>query len=202
MTASTAELARRALSEIGHVAERLDAAAFERFARAIAGARRIALHGLGREGLQMKGLAMRLFHLGLDAHVVGEMTLPPVGAGDLLVVSAGPGDFATVAALADIARKAGAKVAVVTAQPGSGLARAADHVLHIPAQTMADDQGADDQGADDQGAGDQAGSGSVLPMGSLFEFAQMLVFELLVLRLRDLTGETAASMRARHTNLE
>ena len=197
MIAATADLARRALAEIGSVAERLDAAAFERFAEAIAGARRIALHGLGREGLQMKGLAMRLFHLGLDAHVVGEMTLPPVGAGDLLVVSAGPGDFATVAALAAIARDAGAKVAVVTAQPGSNLARAADHVLHIPAQTMADDPGADDQGANDRGA-----AASVLPMGSLFEFSQMLVFELLVLRLRDLTGETAASMRARHTNLE
>ena len=187
MTASTADLARRALAEIGNVAERLDAAAFERFAQAIIGARRIALHGLGREGLQMKGLAMRLFHLGLDAHVVGEMTLPPVGAGDLLIVSAGPGDFATVAALAEIARKAGAKVAVVTAQPGSNLARGADYVLHIPAQTMANDQ---------------ASETSVLPMGSLFEFAQMLVFELLVLRLRDLAGETAASMRARHTNLE
>ena len=197
MTAATADLARQALVEIGSVAERLDAAAFERFAQAISGAKRIALHGLGREGLQMKGLAMRLFHLGLDAHVVGEMTLPPVGAGDLLVVSAGPGDFATVAALADIARKAGAKVAVVTAQPGSSLARGADHVLHIPAQTMADDLGADDRRADDQ-----ARKTSVLPMGSLFEFAQMLVFELLVLRLRDLTGETAASMRARHTNLE
>jgi hypothetical protein len=30
----------------------------------------------------------------------------------------------------------------------------------------------------------------------------MLVFELLVLRLRDIKGETAASMRKRHTNLE
>ena len=27
-------------------------------------------------------------------------------------------------------------------------------------------------------------------------------FELLVLRLRDIKGETAATMRARHTNLE
>ncbi len=60
-------------------------------------------------------------------------------------------------------------------------------MLHIPAQTMADDQGA---------------KASVLPMGSLFELSQMLVFELLVLRLREITGETAASMRARHTNLE
>jgi len=157
------------------------------FAQAIANAKTVSLHGLGREGLQMKGLAMRLFHLGLDAHVVGEMTTPPVGAGDLLVCSAGPGDFATIAALMAIARDAGARTAVVTAQPGSDLARSADHVLHIPAQTMADDQG---------------GKTSVLPMGSLFELSQMLVFELLVLRLRDIKGETAATMRQRHTNLE
>jgi 6-phospho-3-hexuloisomerase len=202
MDSSIAGLARSALADAGRVVERLDAGRFDSFAQAIASARRIALHGLGREGLQMKGLAMRLAHLGRDAHVVGDMSLPPIGAGDLLIVSAGPGDFATVAALADIARKAGAKVAVVTAQPESNLARAADHVLHIPAQTMADDQGADDQAADDQGAGDRGAGASVLPMGSLFELSMMLVFELLVLRLRDLLGETAETMRARHTNLE
>ena len=37
---------------------------------------------------------------------------------------------------------------------------------------------------------------------TLFELSQMLVFELLALRLRDIMGETAASMRRRHTNLE
>jgi 6-phospho-3-hexuloisomerase len=187
MSAAIAEMARDALADAGRVVEQLDAAAFESFAQAIAKAKTIALHGLGREGLQMKGLAMRLFHLGLDAHVVGEMTAPPIGKGDLLICSAGPGDFATIAALMKIAKDAGAKTAIVTAQPASNLAKSADHVLHIPAQTMADDQG---------------GKTSVLPMGSLFELSQMLVFELLVLRLRDITGETAASMRGRHTNLE
>jgi 6-phospho-3-hexuloisomerase len=39
-------------------------------------------------------------------------------------------------------------------------------------------------------------------MGSLFEGAQFLVFELLVLALRDRLGEPAERMRARHTNLE
>jgi 6-phospho-3-hexuloisomerase len=39
-------------------------------------------------------------------------------------------------------------------------------------------------------------------MGSLYEGAQYLVFELLVLALRDRIGETAETMRARHTNLE
>jgi 6-phospho-3-hexuloisomerase len=187
MGPSIVDLARNALADAQSVVEKLDPAAFESFARAIVGAKTIALHGLGREGLQMKGLAMRLFHLGLDAHVVGEMATPPVGKGDLLICSAGPGDFATIAALMKIARDAGAKTAVVTAQPTSKLAKSADHVLHIPAQTMADDQGV---------------NASVLPMGSLFELSQMLVFELLALRLREIKGEGAASMRARHTNLE
>jgi 6-phospho-3-hexuloisomerase len=187
MAPSISELAKSALTDATRVVERLDAVGLETFAQVIASAKTIALHGLGREGLQMKGLAMRLFHLGLDAHVVGEMTTPPVGAGDLLIVSAGPGDFASIAALMKIAKDAGAKTAVVTAQPASNLAKSADHILHIPAQTMADDQGA---------------KASVLPMGSLFELSQMLVFELLVLRLRDITGETAAAMRGRHTNLE
>lgn len=187
MAETFAHRARGALAEAEQVASRLDERAFEAFAQAIAGARRIALHGLGREGLQMKGLAMRLHHLGLDAHVVGEMTTPPVGQGDLLIVSAGPGYFTTIDALMKIARDSGAKTALVTAQPSAGLARVADHVLHIPAQTMADDRG---------------DTASVLPMGSLFELSMMLVFELLVLRLREITGETAESMRARHTNLE
>ena len=187
MSAAIADLAKSALGDVARVVERLDADAFEAFAQAIASAKTVALHGLGREGLQMKGLAMRLFHLGLDAHVVGEMTTPPVGAGDLLVCSAGPGDFASIAALTKVAKDAGAKTAIVTAQPASNLTKNADHVLHIPAQTMADDQGA---------------KTSVLPMGSLFELSQMLVFELLVLRLREIKGETEASMRARHTNLE
>jgi 6-phospho-3-hexuloisomerase len=187
VSASISDLAKSALADARDVVEQLDGATFESFAQAIARAKTIALHGLGREGLQMKGLAMRLFHLGLDAHVVGEITTPPLGPGDLLICSAGPGDFTTITALAKIAKDAGAKTAIVTAQPGSNLAKAADHVLHIPAQTMADDQGA---------------KTSVLPMGSLFELSQMLVFELLVLRLRDIKGETAASMRRRHTNLE
>jgi 6-phospho-3-hexuloisomerase len=192
MSGSLSNLGQGALEDAASVVGKLDPAAFEAFAfeafaQAIVGAKRIALHGLGREGLQMKGLAMRLFHLGLDAHAVGEMTTPSVGKGDLLIVSAGPGYFATIDSLMTIAKKAGAKTAVVTAQPSSGMARAANHVLHIPAQTMADDQG------------DKI---SVLPMGSLFEVSMMLVFELLALRLRDILGENAKSMRARHTNLE
>lgn len=180
--------ARLALDELSGVMAMMPDAAAEPLLAAIQSAKRIALHGLGREGLQMKGLAMRLFHLGLDAHAVGEMTMPAVGAGDLFIASDGPGDLATITALMVRAKHAGATTAVVTAQAGGGAASRADVVLLIPAQTMADDQG--------------TAAKSVLPMGSLYEAAMMLVFEVLILQLRDRIGETSETMRARHTNLE
>ncbi len=157
-------------------------------AKALAGAGRIACYGVGREGLMMKALAMRLYHLGLDAHVVGDMTAPPLGLGDVLMVSAGPGSFSTVAALVGVAKGAGARVICVTAEPGGAVPRAADLVLHIPAQTMAADQG--------------AAATSILPMGSLYEALMFLVFEVLVLDLRDRLGIAPEAMRANHTNLE
>ena len=188
MPQSLPAIARDALADLSRVLAAMPDSAAEPLLTAILSARRIALHGRGREGLQMKGLAMRLYHLGLDAHVVGEMTTPPVGAGDLLIVSAGPGDFASIAALMARAKSAGAQTAVVTAQADGGAAKRADAALIIPAQTMADDRG--------------VAARSVLPMGSLYEAAMMLVFEVLVLQLRDRLGQSAEAMRERHTNLE
>jgi len=172
---------------ITRAAGETDPAQFEALAQAIAAAGRIVLHGAGREGLMMRALAMRLHHLGLAAHVWGDMAMPPVGPGDLVLLSAGPGDLATVEVLARLAAGAGARSACVTAQPQGPTPRACDQVLAIPAQTMADDRGAD---------------AALLPMGSVFEGAMFLVFEMLVLRLADLLGEGPETIRARHANLE
>jgi 6-phospho-3-hexuloisomerase len=180
-------LYQSALSELEAVFARIDQNSVDRAIELIAGARSIALHGVGREGLQIKGFAMRLYHLGRDAFVVGDMNCPPVGAGDLLIVSAGPGQFSTISALLDVARLAGAATLVVTAQPGGECAVRATNVLHVPAQTMADDQ---------------AANGSVLPMGSLYEGALYILFEVMVLKLREKLNITAEAMRRRHTNLE
>jgi 6-phospho-3-hexuloisomerase len=184
-----ANLYNGALSELGGVFARLDDAKVDAAVALIAGAQRIALYGVGREGLQVKGFAMRLFHLGLAVSVVGDMTCAPVGTGDLLVVSAGPGHFGTVASLIETARAAGAKVLVVTAQPQGACAAAADAVIHVHAQTMADDHGG-------------GAAKSVLPMGSLYEGALFVLFEVMVLRLRERLAVAPEAMRARHTNLE
>lgn len=188
MVAQFPDTGRQACEEIASVLDRIDDATAKPLVEAVAGAGRIALYGVGREGLMMKAFAMRLFHLGLDAHVVGDMTTPPVGPGDLLIVSAGPGDFATVSALIGVARRAGAGTLCVTAQPDGAAPQACDTAIHLPAQTMADDQGPD--------------PASILPMGSLYEGVQYVFFELVVLQLQQRLGITPAAMRANHTNLE
>jgi 6-phospho-3-hexuloisomerase len=178
-------LYQTALDELAAVFARLDDAAVERALDLIAASRRLVLYGVGREGLQVRGFAMRLYHLGLQAAVAGDMACPPVGPGDLLLVSAGPGPFSTVEGLLGVARRDGARTLVVTAQPQGR--NAADAVLWLPAQTMADDRGA---------------GTSVLPMGSVYEGALFILFEVMVLRLRARLGIAAEAMRARHTNLE
>src|SRR5215467_2577189 len=181
-----AAMSQQALAEIDAVLQRVGADAGDRLCYDILNARRIACYGVGREGLMMRALCMRLMHLGLDAHVVGDMTTPPVGMGDLLVVSAGPGAFSTVLALLGVAHSAGARTVVITAQPDGEAAIAADTAIHIPAQTMADDRG----------------GGSVLPMGSLYEVAMLIFFDVVSICLRDRTSQTMDGMRSRHTNLE
>ena len=76
--------------------------------------------------------------------MVGDMTTPAIGKGDLFVVTCGPGEISTALALLGVAKKAGAKVLLITAQPKGRAAAYADFVLTVPAQTMADDRGAED----------------------------------------------------------
>jgi len=153
----------------------------------IAGAGAVVLYGCGREGLMMRALATRLHHLGLRVAMQGDMAAPPVGPGDLLIVSAGPGERATVSALMAVASRDGARVLFLTAETEAAAAGRADRVLVIPAQTMARDRAPD---------------AGVLPMGSVYEAALFFLFEIMVLRLRDSLGVSPGAMRARHTNLE
>jgi 6-phospho-3-hexuloisomerase len=177
VTGSLKGLLQGALADLRAVFERLPETAADPLIEEILTARRIVLYGCGREGLQMRGFAMRLFHLGRAVAVWGDMTMPPIESGDLLFVSAGPGYLAT----------AEARIALITAQSSAALAPHVDTVVKLPAQTMADDLG---------------DVRTTLPMGSVFEAAQMLFFEAVILKLRPRCNETVETMRARHTNLE
>lgn len=181
-------LYQTALDELGGTFARLDDSAVDALVERLALARRVVVFGGGREKLQIMGFAMRLFHMGLNAAVEGDMTTPAVGPGDVFLVTCGPGYISTAEALMRVAKDAGAEVLFITAQPGGRCAPLANLILHLPAQTMADDQG------------DRRSS--VLPMGSLFEGALFILFEVMVLKLKARLNITADAMRANHTNLE
>jgi 6-phospho-3-hexuloisomerase len=176
----------RAVQEISDAVHSVSDAELDEVVDELLAARRIACYAGGREGLVMRGLVMRLFHAGLDAHYVGEMTCPAVGAGDLLVLSCGPGHISMVEALAGVAKRDGARLLHLTAQPKKPPADQADKVVTIAAQTMADDQG----------------SAAVLPMGSAYEIALLVLVDLITNRVRRRRTESVEELRSRHTNLE
>ncbi|KAL2460044.1 Sugar isomerase (SIS) family protein [Abeliophyllum distichum] len=76
---------------------------------------KVFVYGVGREGLMLKALSMRLFHLGLATHCIFDMTTPPISSPDLLIASAGPGGFSTVDAICGVAKSNGARVLLLTA---------------------------------------------------------------------------------------
>ena len=176
----------RALEAIGDAVRSVPETAIDEIVDELLAARRIACYPGGREGLVMRGLVMRLFHAGLDVHYVGEMTCPALGTGDLLVLSCGPGRISMVEALAGVAKRDGARLLYLTAQPQQPPAERADRTVRIAAQTMADDRD----------------SAAALPMGSAYEIALFVLVDLVTNRVRRRRSESVDELRSRHTNLE
>ncbi len=183
---TTYETARQILEEMERVLSQVDETEVDAFLHEIMKARHIVVYGLGREGLVMRSFAMRLMHLGLDVAVVGDMTTPPVGSGDLFAVSCGPGYLSTVEALTGVARKAGSRIVMLTAQPLAPLPQQADLLVTLPAQTMAEVEA----------------SCSTQAMGSAFEQSLWILFDAMIPRLQQALGQSSLDLRNRHTNLE
>ena len=110
--------------EMENTAGSADAAAVERLVDAITEAKRIYVAAADRSRLMLSCMAMRLMHIGLTAYVVGEVTAPAIGEGDLLIAASGSGETSTVVSIAQKAKKAGAAVAAITLHETSALAQA------------------------------------------------------------------------------
>ncbi|WP_082579683.1 SIS domain-containing protein [Arthrobacter sp. Soil736] len=132
--------------------------------------------GQGRSGLVAAMVAMRLMHLGHDAHLVGEATAPSVRAGDGLILFSRSGTTPITVAQAQTASAEGATVMAVTENADSPLAGAAKVVLRVPA-----------------GPSQQFG-------GSRFEQAALVLFDGIMFSLAP-SPESQRTMQYRHDNL-
>jgi 6-phospho-3-hexuloisomerase len=172
--------------EISGVFQSVDPAQVAALVTELRLADRIFVTGAGRSGLVLKMAAMRLMHLGLTVHVVGEITAPAIRSGDLLLAASGSGTTAGVVKAAETAAAQGARIAAYTTNAGSPLAKAASAVVIIPAAQKTD-------------------HGSNLSRqysGSLFEQVLFATTEAVFQGLWDEDAATPEELWQRHANLE
>ena len=80
---------------------RVNESQLDALGEAILSADRIFVTGAGRSLLALRAIAMRFMHLGLTAYVVGDVTTPAFGAGDLLIAGSGSGTTGSVVRVAE-----------------------------------------------------------------------------------------------------
>ncbi|ADX71439.1 3-hexulose-6-phosphate isomerase [Pseudarthrobacter phenanthrenivorans Sphe3] len=174
------------LDEISDVFQGVDPAEVAALVTELRLADRIFVTGAGRSGLVLKMAAMRLMHLGLAVHVVGETTAPAIRAGDLLLAASGSGTTAGVVKAAETAVAQGARVAAYTTSKGSPLAAAAAAVVLIPAAQKTD----------------HASAVTRQYSGSLFEQVLFATTEAVFQSLWDEDASAPEDLWQRHANLE
>ena len=157
----------------------------EKLLDAIAKAKCIQVFGMGRMKCAVRAFVMRLMHMGLDAHVVYDTTCPNIGPGDLLIVNCACTTIGYT--VMQFAKKTGAKVVAITANPCSKASKLCDFTVNLQGQVH---------------GGRDYEIPSVQPMAALFE-QTIFVFEDIVIQLlMKKLNITAEQMAKRHTNLD
>jgi 6-phospho-3-hexuloisomerase len=179
------EIIHRVWTEVGEVLEQVEEADVTLFVRELLAAKQVFVAGEGRSGLVGKCFAMRLMHLGLLTHCVGEVVAPPIGPGDLLVAISGSGTTAATLTITEQALAAGAKAFLISSKRDSPIGRLAHHALFVPGKTKVDTEECS----------------SIQPIGSLAEQSVHLLLDAVVVMLMHRLGVKAEEMRARHSNM-
>jgi 6-phospho 3-hexuloisomerase len=159
--------------------ERLDPAKVRRAVEVLSGAPEIFVYGAGRSGIIGRAFAMRLVQTGLTAYVIGESVTPIVKKGDVVFILSGQGESYSSIQVANIVRREGAELVVLTAKGTSKLAHTATVLLAIELP-------------------DDADRPRYAPLGTIFEAASLLLTDGLIAEILVAHGESEASMRRRH----
>ena len=156
-----------------------------KFLNAIAEANCIQVFGMGRMKCAVRAFVMRLMHMGLDAHVVYDTTCPNIGKGDLLIVNCA---CTTVGfTVMQYAKRLGARVVAITANPCSKAAELCDFTVNLKGQVH---------------GGREYEIPSIQPMAALFEQTIFVYEDIIIQLLMKKLGITAEQMAKRHTNLD
>lgn len=149
--------------------------------------RKVFFIGVGRVMLSLQAIAKRWAHLGIDTHLVGEITEPAITPDDLLIVGSGSGTTLFPAGIAQKAHSIGAKIVHIGSNPNSPLKDIVCLMVRIPVRTK--------YYLDDE-------IDSLQPMTSLFEQTLLLLGDIVAKMIIDRQGLNMKGLWQYHANLE
>lgn len=164
---------------VSEAIDRLDPATLDRAVAILDRAPATFVYGAGRSGIIGRAFAMRLVQTGLTAYVIGESVTPIVRKGDAVFILSGRGESQSSTQTANIVRREGAELIVLTGRASSKLAHAA--TLLLPLEFPEDEE-----------------RRHYAPLGTLFESASLRLTDALVAELMRVRRESEESMRRRH----
>ena len=176
------------LNELHHTLSRIDIQKANEFVELVDQAQEVFCAGAGRSGFQVKGFAMRLMHMGINSYVVGETCTPNIRENGLLVICYGSGETKSLVNHANKAKEVGAKIALITINPESTIAKLADVVVEISAPSPK--------------SAKQGDIKSIQPMGSLFEQSEGIFMDISIMMLMEKRNLDSDTMFGRHANME
>ena len=173
-------LTNKVLSELNSILSQIDEQTVDKLCDILISAGRIFLAGMGRSGLVARSFAMRLMHAGFQVHVIGDVTTPSIGEGDLLIAISGSGETQIIKYIAERAKSFGAYVLLITSNSKkSSISEISDISIILPKSDQ-----------------------PVLPLKSAFEASAFIFLDIVVMMIMNKKGLTELQMMKRHTNLE
>lgn len=159
----------------------------ERLIDLVLSARKVFFVGVGRVMLSLKAIAKRWAHLGIDVHLVGEITEPAMTKDDVLIIGSGSGTTLFPTGIAKIAHQIGAKIVHIGSNPNSELKDLAFLMVRIPVRSK--------YYLEDEIDSDQ-------PMTSLFEQSLLLLGDIVAKMMIDRQKLDMKELWQHHANLE
>lgn len=181
------DVAERVIDEIKKTLMNISPDELESLVRTVLSARKVFFVGVGRVMLSLQAIAKRWAHLGIDTHLVGEITEPAITADDVLIVGSGSGNSLFPVAIAGKAKKLGVKVVHIGSNTKGDIAQFTDFMVRIPVRTKAYLPDEFD---------------SIQPMSSLFEQDLLLLGDIIAKMIVDMKDLDLKGLWQFHANLE
>lgn len=175
------------LNELSQSLSAIDENTVDEFIEIIMSAKKVFFIGVGRVFLSLESIAKRFAHIGIECHLVGEITEPAITKDDVLIVGSGSGNSIVPVEIAKKAKTFGPKIVHIGSNPNGKLKEVTDFMVRIPVRTK--------EYLDDEIESQQ-------PMTSLFEQSLLLFGDMVAMKIINTKDLDLKGLWKTHANLE